>query len=138
MAPSTCSTFSAVSGSPAAFWVTTSSTAWISGMTSMRRRLIPIAIVTALEAHDPHAPCSRRYTTGPSISTSSTFPPVRDEVGSQLVQHTFDVGLRKDVRRVIAFGGRRGSAGATAVGLWNGEIRSSTAKYKGDSVVSGL
>lgn len=41
----------------------------------MRRRLIPIVIVVKLEGQEPHAPFNLRYTTGPSISMNSTFPP---------------------------------------------------------------
>jgi len=45
------------------------------GIFSMSRRLMPMVMVVRLEGHEPHAPCRRRYTTGPSISTNSTLPP---------------------------------------------------------------
>ena len=45
------------------------------GIFSCSRRLMPMVMVVSEEGHEPHAPCSFRYTTGPSISTSSTFPP---------------------------------------------------------------
>ena len=36
---------------------------------------MPIVMVVRLEGQLPQAPCRRRYTTGPSISTNSTLPP---------------------------------------------------------------
>lgn len=47
----------------------------LTGIFSMSLRLMPIVIVVVLLGQDPHAPWSLRYTTGPSISESSTFPP---------------------------------------------------------------
>ena len=41
----------------------------------MSRLRIPMVMVVILLGQDPHAPCSLRYTTGPSISESSTLPP---------------------------------------------------------------
>jgi hypothetical protein len=49
---------------------------WAStGIFSMSRLRIPMVMVVILLGHDPQAPCSFRYTTGPSISESSTLPP---------------------------------------------------------------
>ena len=36
---------------------------------------MPIVMVVVLLGHEPHAPWSFKYTTGPSISDSSTLPP---------------------------------------------------------------
>lgn len=47
----------------------------LTGMRSMRRRLMPMVMVVREEGQEPQAPASRRYTTGPSISTNSTLPP---------------------------------------------------------------
>lgn len=36
---------------------------------------MPMVMVVRLEGQEPQAPFSFRYTTGPSISMNSTFPP---------------------------------------------------------------
>ena len=47
----------------------------LTGIFSMSLRRMPMVIVVVLLGHDPHAPWSFKYTTGPSISDNSTFPP---------------------------------------------------------------
>mmetsp|Transcript_30851 Transcript_30851/g.59567 ORF Transcript_30851/g.59567 Transcript_30851/m.59567 type:complete len:215 (+) Transcript_30851:429-1073(+) len=70
----TFSTFSLVRSKPVSSSMTCS-TSITSGIFSMTRRSMPIFMVVMEEGHEPHAPCKRRRTTSPSISTNSTLPP---------------------------------------------------------------
>mmetsp|Transcript_34282 Transcript_34282/g.61857 ORF Transcript_34282/g.61857 Transcript_34282/m.61857 type:complete len:211 (+) Transcript_34282:288-920(+) len=71
----TLSTFSLVKGKLFSSSSEISTTSAISGIRSIRRRLIPIVIVTVELAHVPHAPFSCNLTVKPSISNNSTLPP---------------------------------------------------------------
>jgi len=51
------------------------------GIDSCNFRRMPMVMVEVEEGQEPQAPCSLRYTVGPSISTSSTFPPSAKSCG---------------------------------------------------------
>lgn len=60
-------------------------TSLISGMRCTKRRSRPIFMVMVLDGQLPQAPSSSRRTTGPSISTTRTFPLVNQKVTDEIV-----------------------------------------------------
>ena len=71
----------------------TCTTSLTSGMVSRILRSMPIFRVIVLLGQLPQAPCRRTFTTGPSISTTSTLPPsaIRNGRSSSSTFSTFSL-----------------------------------------------
>ncbi len=82
----------------------------------MSRLRIPMVMVVILLGQDPQAPCSFRYTTGPSISESSTLPPSDMRYGrickqqdkTSIDRHTFGpICVQQDLTKLVIFYGQQ-------------------------------
>jgi hypothetical protein len=65
----------------------------LTGMRSIRRRLMPMVMVVSELGQLPQAPCNRSFTTSPSISTNSTLPPSAMRYGRTCTVQQFSAEL---------------------------------------------